>query len=135
MADENILDDNSTTLDKSVVIGKHEATYVFKNKSSEELGESINGLFLKKGYKLENGSNVDATYGKGSKIARALLGAFIKRFAFKVKISNDGDATTLVFSKDGKGYMGGAIGVVQVKNEYESITGILESYHSKTNEG
>jgi len=135
MIDENILDDNSTVLDKSVVIGKHEATFIFKNKSSDELGESIYELLVKKGYKLEDGSEVNATYGKGSKIGRLLLGAFIKRFVFSVKITNIEGATTLVFSKDGKGYMGGAIGVVQVKNEYNSIISILGEYHSKTTDG
>lgn len=135
MTDENILDDNSAALDKTAVIGKHEATFVFKNKSPDQLGGSINDLFIKKGYKLESGSNVDGIYGKGNKIARALLGAFIKRFAFSVKITDDGSSATLIFSKDGKGYMGGAIGVAQVKNEYNSITSILENYHSKTTEG
>jgi len=132
MADENILDDNSGTLDKAVTIGKHEASFVFKNKTVEDLGESILGLFIKNGYKLESGGKQNGVYGKGSKIGRALLGAFIKRFAFKVTVTNDGDSTTLNLSKDGKGYMGGAIGVNQVKNEYVKITGILENYHSKT---
>ena len=109
--------------------------FIFENKSADELGESIYELLVKKGYKLEDGSKVDATYGKGSKIARALLGAFIKRFAFSVKITNIEGAATLIFSKDGKGYMGGAIGVVQVKNEYNSIISILGDYHSKTTDG
>ena len=135
MIDENILDDNSTVLDKSVVIGKHEATFIFKNKSSDEMGESIYELLVNKGYKLEAGSKVNATYGKGSKIGRLLLGAFIKRFVFSVKITKVEGTTTLVFSKDGKGYMGGAIGVVQVKNEYNSIISILGEYHSKTTDG
>ena len=54
------------------------------------------------------------------------------RFVFSVKITSIGDVTTFVFSKDGKGYMGGAIGVAQVKKEYSSIMSILENYHTKT---
>ena len=135
MADENVLDDNISTIDQAVMVGKHESIFNFENKSSGDIGESINRLFIKKGYKLENGTKVDGTYGKGSKIARALLGAFIKRFAFSVKVKNEGETTKLIFSKDGKGYMGGAIGVAQVKKEYNSIISILENYHSKTSEG
>jgi len=89
-------------------------------------------LLVKQGYKLEVGSKLNATYGKGSKIGRLQLGAFIKRFVFSVKITSIGDVTTFVFSKDGKGYMGGAIGVAQVKKEYSSIMSILENYHTKT---
>jgi hypothetical protein len=135
MIDENILDDTSKVIDGSVVIGKHEATFLFKNKSTDELSERIYELLVKQGYKLEVGSKFNATYGKGSKIGRLLLGAFIKRFVFSVKIIKVEGATTLVFSKDGKGYMGGAIGVVQVKNEYNSIISILGEYHSKTTDG
>ena len=131
MIDENILDDNNSVLDNYAVVGKHEATFIFKNISADELGESIYELLVKKGYKLEDGIKVNATYGKGSKIARAFLGAFIKRFAFSVKLTSSEGTTTLVFSKDGKGYMGGAIGEVQVNSEFNIIMGILEGYHSK----
>ena len=57
MIDKNILDDNSKAMD--------------------ELSEGIYQLLLEKGYKLEVGSKCNATYGKGSKIGRVLLGAFI----------------------------------------------------------
>ena len=135
MMDENILDDTSKVLDSSVVIGKHEVTFVFKNKSSDELSESIYELLVKKGYKLESGKKVNAVYGKGNKVARALLGAFVKRFAFSVKITNVDGSTSFVFSKDGKGYMGGAIGVAQLNKEYNRIISALEYYHTKTKNG
>ena len=91
------------------------------------MSERIYQLLIKKGYKLEVGSKFNATYGKGNKIGRILLGAFIKRFVFSVKISSIGGVTTFIFAKAGKGYMGGAIGVAQVKQEYNSIVGLLEN--------
>lgn len=134
MTDKNILVDNSKATDGAIVTGKHEATFLFKNKSTDELSERIYQLLLEKGYKLEVGSKLNATYGKGSKIGRVLLGAFIKRFVFSVKITSIRGVTTFIFAKDGKGYMGGAIGVAQIKQEYKSIISLLENYHIKTTE-
>lgn len=128
MKDENILDNAASSRDKSVVIGKHVSTFVFQN----ELPVFIYTLLIKKGYKLEKGEKVHAIYGKGSKIGRAFLGAFVKRFAFSVEITFDNDVTYLTFAKHGKGYVGGAIGVAQVKKEYNSILSILKNYHAKT---
>ena len=77
MTDKNILVDNSKATDGAIVTGKHEATFLFKNKSTDDLSERIYQFLLEKGYKLEVGSKCNATYGKGSKIGRVLLGAFI----------------------------------------------------------
>lgn len=132
MKDENITDNAASSRDKSVVIGKHVSTFVFQNELSNELPVFIYTLLIKKGYKLEKGEKVHAIYGKGSKIGRAFLGAFVKRFAFSVEITFDNDVTSLTFAKHGKGYVGGAIGVAQVKKEYNSILSILKNYHAKT---
>ena len=105
MNDENILDDNASSRNKSAVIGKHLSTFVFQNELSNELPISIYTILIKKGYKLEKEEKVDAIYGKGSKIGRVFLGAFIKRFAFSVKIKSHNDITSLTFSKHGKGYL------------------------------
>ena len=48
MADENVLDDNISTIDQAVMVGKHESIFNFENKSSGDIGESINRLFIKK---------------------------------------------------------------------------------------
>ena len=132
MNDENNLDDNASSRNKSAVIGKHVSTFVFQNELSNELPVSIYTILIKKGYKLEHGEKVDTLCGKGSEIGRVFLGAFIKRFAFSVKIKSHNDITSLTFSKHGKGFLGGAIGAAQAKKEYNSIISILKDYHTKT---
>ena len=88
-----------------MVIGKHVSTIIFQNELSNELSVFIYILLIKKGYKLEEVEKADAIYGKGSKIGRAFLGAFINGFAFSVKITCKKDITSLAFAKHGKGYI------------------------------
>jgi len=130
--EDELLDDGKVALNKNTVtIDKEKATYPFSDTNVDELATKVQEFLLKQGYKLEEGSNSNGIYGKGSKTLRILLGAFIKRFTWKVTVVDSGDNTTLTFIKDEKGYWGGAIGVVQVKNEFKKITSVLQSFHQK----
>jgi hypothetical protein len=130
--EDELLDDGAVALGKNeVTIDKEKATYPFANTNVNELATKVQEFLLKQGYKLEEGSNSNGIYGKGSKTLRILLGAFIKRFTWKVTVADTGETTTLTFIKDEKGYWGGAIGVVQVKNEFNKITAVLQNFHTK----
>ena len=124
---EEVLDQN---IDQDKSIGKDNATFRFKNTTVEELGAKVEKYLLGKGYKRESGSANDAIYGKGSKTLRILLGAFVKRFTWKVTVTANGEVTTLNFIKDEKGYWGGVIGVTQVTNEFKRITDALSNFHA-----
>lgn len=124
-----VLDDQLTD-DNAPVIEKNKATYRFKNIDVNTLAEDINQLMLGKGYKLEVGNSVKGSYGKGSSILRVLFGAFAKRFEWNIEIHSQDDFTVLEFSKQAKGYMGGAIGVSQVNKEYKVITEDLTKLHA-----
>ena len=130
---EELLDDNAILTDKSVKIEKDKAIYVFKSTIKEGLAVKVNEYLKKQGYKLESGTNLDGVYGKGNKVMRILFGAFVKRFEWHVEISELNGSTGLIFTKTAKGYIGGVIGVQQVKKEYQRITGILEAFHANYN--
>ncbi|MGB1104533.1 MAG: hypothetical protein ACPG21_13030 [Crocinitomicaceae bacterium] len=125
-----------TNLDQEVidqsmepVITKNDATFYFSNITEEELGAKLEKYLLQKGYKIEAGTPTNATYGKGSQILRILFGAFVKRFAWTVKIQSSVHGTTLTFAKMAKGYAGGIIGVNQVNGEFTQIVNSLKKFY------
>lgn len=129
---EELLDDEPIVQNSSnVKIDKDHASYPFENTNADELGEKVEKFLKGEGYTLEAGTNKSGTYGKGSKTLRILFGAFVKRFTWGIRIEDAGSTTILHFSKDEKGYWGGAIGVSQVKTEYTRITNILKNFHAQ----
>jgi hypothetical protein len=135
MEETEVLDNNTKTAADagSVKIDSDKAIYVFKNTNKEDLGGKIKEYLSKQGYKVEQGVPTSAVYGKGSKVMRILFGAFVKRFEWKVDIAEINDSTGLTFTKNSKGYMGGVIGVQQVKKEYSRLTGVLKAFHENHN--
>ena len=131
---EEVLDDQLTNeKSKTIRIEKNRATYRFYDVDAEQLGEKVNKYLLSKGYKLEKGTSTQGVYGKGSKVWRVLLGAFVKRFEWNVLIEKDSVSSVLRLGKLAKGYVGGIIGVQQVKNEYNRLTKLLENYCNTMN--
>ena len=128
-----VLDQDQIATEGTVKIEKNKAIYVFKSTNKEDLGKKVNDYFKEQGYTLEAGVNTNGTYGKGSKVLRVLLGAFVKRFEWQVSISDINNSTGLTFTKNAKGYAGGLIGVNQVKNEYSRLTETLKAFHTNHN--
>lgn len=124
---EEVLDQH---LEQERNISDGKATYRFKNTSANELAKKVEKYLLEKGYKREDGTLENATYGKGNKVLRILLGAFIKRFTWAVKVSREGNVTRLDFIKAEKGQWGGIIGVQQVKSELKRIVEALNYFHT-----
>lgn len=125
---EEVLDNDLKSLDATApVITKERAIFSFENTSEAEIASKINALFLKDGYTLEEGTELKGKYGKGSKVMRILFGAFVKRFAWEVTVSNEGGMVKATLYKETKGYAGGAIGVNQVKNEFKRLIAVWET--------
>jgi hypothetical protein len=103
------------------------ARYRFKGTDSATLAAAVAAYLTQRGYKLEEGTPVYGAYGCGSSALRFLLGAFAKRFKFRVAISSLKEITTLDFSKAMSGTMGGAWGHVKMTKEYEKIREELKS--------
>lgn len=125
---EEVLDNDLKSLDaKAPVVTSDKAIFSFEGKTEEEIARKINALFLKDGYTLEEGSQLKGIYGKGSKVMRILFGAFVKRFAWQVTISSEGNLTTASLYKEAKGYVGGVVGVNQVKKEFKRLVAVWET--------
>jgi hypothetical protein len=128
---EEVLDnDMNVSSANAPIISKNSGVFKFSKLTKDELATKVETFLKGKGYKIEEGTPFKAKYGKGSRVGRILLGAFIKRFAWQVTVEADGDFSTLTFFKEASGAVGGIVGVNQVKNEFNSIIGSLKSFHA-----
>jgi hypothetical protein len=101
------------------------ALYSFQGEDTAALATAVGGYFAQRGYKLEEGTPFDGTYGKGNTAMRFLFGAFVKRYKFGIKIWSASGQTALQFTKAMSGAMGGAFGYQQMKKEFERVSGDL----------
>ncbi|MFT5818984.1 MAG: hypothetical protein ACI8ZM_000206 [Crocinitomix sp.] len=128
---EEVLDnDMSVEKTNAPIIDKSKGVFRFSKLTKDELAIKVETFLKKKGYKIEEGTMFDAKYGKGSRVGRILLGAFIKRFAWKVTVESDGNFSKLTFYKEASGMVGGVIGVSQVNKEFNAIIGSLGNFHA-----
>ncbi len=98
----------------------------FTEASVEEIAKKINDLFIREGYKLEEGTFQNAVYGIGNAVMRVLFGAFVKRYKFKIAVTLRNDLVTVEFNKGMSGFSGGVIGMSKMKKELERVTELLK---------
>src|SRR5215216_2914471 len=82
---------------------------------SNQLAADANKVLTNDGYKLIEGQTGNATYEKGSRTLRLLLGAFVKYSKIHVASSTGTDVTRLTVDRKTSGMSGGLIGMNQVK--------------------
>ena len=73
----------------------------------------IEQFFLANGFRLEEGSSAAGVYGKGNKVARALLGGWVKREKYDVSVGSQEDAAGVRISSGMSGWGGSAVGRVR----------------------
>ena len=110
---------------------KDGAVFVFERGDANAVADAVNMLLAGEGYSMESGTPLSGDYGKGSKTARALLGALIKRYWFSVQINPQGDSTMLSFSRAMSGFSGGAIGMSKIKEEQRLLIGKVHATFSQ----
>ncbi len=90
--------------------------------SAEELSKIVDAYFVGNRYKKDTSGSGSVTYTYGSRFMRIMFGAFCKYFKFIVAVRPINENTVeLSISKDSTGFSGGAIGLNQVKNEFNKI--------------
>jgi hypothetical protein len=97
---------------------KSGADYVFERTTAAQLSADLERFFQDERYKLEQGTAQDGTYGRGSAALRFLLGGFVPRYKYSIKISDaPNDKIRLEFFKGMSGAMGGVIGARKMRKE------------------
>ena len=79
-------------------------------------------------FKVKWSGEWDATAERGNKIANVLLGAMAQYFKVDVNVRSAADGSSIVrIQKSSSGWMGGAIGAVRTKKNFESLHAELDS--------
>lgn len=105
------------------------AVFRFRPATVEQLERYVDEFFDSEGYRLEKGESGDGVYARGNPLLRLLLGAFHKRFAFRVLVDDAEDGGVDVEIQRGEtGFAGGAIGRRQVVEEEKRILDEFEEW-------
>lgn len=118
---------NCTVVD----FAKDRTVFNITGTTREELDNKLNLFFSSEGYTFKGEKDNGKIYTKGNKVLRAILGAFWKYFKVFVLVKNEKDLFSVLIQKDASGFMGGAIGMAQVRKEFARITEAFKIYFSK----
>ena len=94
------------------------------------LAQDVAVFFAQLQYNFEGGTPMQSSWGQGSDTARVLLGAFAKRYQFKVQIDPQPGSpyVWLRLSKGITGAMGGLIGYSKMNSEFQRITAAMGQF-------
>ncbi|HLG40793.1 MAG TPA: hypothetical protein VI461_14035 [Chitinophagaceae bacterium] len=98
--------------------------------TKEELDNKLNLFFSSEGYTYKGEKDSGKIYTKGNKVLRIILGAFWKYFRVHVAIKNENNLFSVQVQRDASGFTGGAIGVMQVRKEFERLIEAFKVYFS-----
>ena len=93
----------------------------YSETDEKSLANAVNAMFTSEGYKLEEGTDNNGMYGKGSAGMRMILGGFVERHKFSVKINEEDSMQKLQFSAGMTGLSGGALGKSQTDREFRRL--------------
>jgi hypothetical protein len=102
------------------------AVLYFTGTTINETAEKIKNLFIGQGYKLEEGTFINAVYGIGNATLRILFGAFVKRYKFRIDVTLRNELVTVEFNKAMSGLSGGVIGMSKLKKEKLRLIELLK---------
>lgn len=88
----------------------------------------IEQFFQTNGFSLEEGTSSAGMYGKGNKVARALIGGFVKREKFGVTVDANADAVTVRVASAMSGWSGSALGRAREKKSRVAVSDGLRAY-------
>lgn len=90
----------------------------YSETDEKSLANAVKTMFESEGYKLEEGTDSNGIYGKGSAGMRVILGGFVERHKFSIKITEEDAMQKLEFSTGMSGLSGGALGKSKTEKEF-----------------
>lgn len=95
--------------------------YVFDGADANAVVFAVSDYFARRGYVLEDGTPFNGMYGKGSAVARVLVGGLTTRFKFKVAVYAGEGVALLDVRKGMSGVWGGVLGFSKMRDEFAMI--------------
>ncbi len=111
-----------------VDFAKDRTVFNITGATKEELDNKLNLFFTSEGYKFKGEKDDGKIFTKGNKVLRIILGAFWKYFRIRVSIKWENNVFSVLVQRDASGFMGGAIGVMQVRKEFVRMTEAFKVY-------
>ena len=106
---------------KNESISKSNFVHIYSGITKDELDKKIDEQMVLSGYKPVKGEPGNASYEKGNKVLRILLGAFSKYFKFDILTTVNSDEIKFELKKVTSGAAGGIVGVSQVNKELKRL--------------
>ena len=88
----------------------------------------IEQFFVTNGFSLESGTSSAGVYGKGNKVARALIGGFVKREKYEVSIVPQEGSVAVRVASAMSGWSGSAVGRAREKKGRALIAEQLRTF-------
>ncbi len=102
--------------------------FVLQAASTEQIANEVAGYFKSREYRLEDGTELNGTWGTGNAFLRALFGGMVKRYKFKLTTVGNPSGTTLRMINAMSGASGGLIGYGQMKKEANALAQGLKAH-------
>lgn len=106
---------------------KEHSIFVYEGIDKEGMALAVHNLMQQEGYVLAEGQSGNATYTKGNRTMRILLGAFHKFFKWNIQVIENQEGTKVRIKKESSGMSGGLIGMNQVKKEYQRLAALIRA--------
>ena len=112
-----------------VDFAKDSVVYNITGCTKEELDNKLNLFFTSESFSRKSDTGTEKIYTRGNKIARILLGVFVKYFKVAVSVKSDGQLFSVRFHRDMNLFLsGGLIGIVSSRKEFARLTEAFKVY-------
>jgi hypothetical protein len=111
-----------------VDFAKDRTVFNFTGCTRDELENKLNLFFTSEGYKFKAEKAGGKIFTKGNLALRIILGAFWKYFRIAVSIKGENNIFSVQVLRDASGFAGGAIGVAQVRKEFNRLIEAFKVY-------
>ena len=117
---------------KLVDFAKNSVAYSITGCTKEELDNKLNLFFTSEGFTLKSDTGTEKTFQRGNKVARILLGVFVKYFRIVASVKTDGQVFSVRVVRDMNfALSGGLMGIAASRKEFARLTEAFKVYFSK----
>jgi hypothetical protein len=109
--------------------GIYGSKYMFKNMDFDYLANTIDSMFIDRGYKIKKGEIGNCVYSRGSDTMNFLSSGIVKSDEFKVRVFPESENTCLKIKMKigGLGMFAGSIGGSRRSLEYNKLKKMIKS--------
>ncbi len=121
-----------TGLVKESKLKPSSSTWNIVDSDANTLALDVAGLLEAQNYRLESGTPHAGVYGTGKTVAWWALGGVSNRYKYNISVSEVGNGEVVLSLKPAmRGWTGGIIGAVKLKNETKRLIALIDDSMAK----